>query len=176
MGIILDYVLRACCVALFAVSAASAQYEVPRKASEYPANATWPQFEVGAEYLIHSVPAETGAIYARDYLVIEVAVYPLKGPVAVLSAHFALHVNDRKTALYPESAGFVGASEKYPNWSQDREVVGTAQVGDGTVTIGPRRRAVFRAIRRQAVRQSARRRGPRQIRMPSCVHRSMSKS
>ena len=132
------YVVRACWLALFAVSAASAQYEVPRKANEYPAHAMWPQFEVGAEYLIHSVPAEKGAIYARDYLVIEVAVYPVKAPVTVLSAHFVLRVNDRKTVLYPESPGFVAAYVKYPNWSQDREVVGTAQVGDGTVMIGPR--------------------------------------
>ena len=132
------YVVRACFLALFAVSAASAQYEVPRKANEYPAHAMWPQFEVGAEYLIHSVPAEKGAIYARDYLVIEVAVYPVKAPVTVLSAHFVLRVNDRKTVLYPESPGFVAAYVKYPNWSQDREVVGTAQVGDGTVMIGPR--------------------------------------
>jgi hypothetical protein len=93
---------------------------------------------VGAEYLIHSVPVETGAIYARDYLVIEVAVYPSKGSVTVLSAHFVLRVNDRKTVLYPESPGFVAASVKYPNWSQDREVAGTAQMGDGTVMIGPR--------------------------------------
>lgn len=130
--------LRACCLTLLAVAAASAQYEVPRQANEYPAHAMWPQFEVGAEYLIHSVPAETGAIYARDYLVIEVAVYPSNGPVTVLSAQFVLRVNDRKTVLYPESAGFVAASVKYSNWSQDREVVGTAQVGDGTVMIGPR--------------------------------------
>lgn len=130
--------VRTCCLALLVLCAASAQYEVPRKANEYPAHAVWPQFDVGAEYLIHSVPSESGSIYARDYLVIEVAIYPSKGPVTVLSSHFVLRVNDRKAALYPESPGFVAASVKYPNWSQDRSAVGTAQVGDGTVMIGPR--------------------------------------
>src|SRR5438309_2338488 len=75
-------------LAMLAASLAWAQYEVPRKANEYPAHASWPEFEIGAEYLVHSIPTDNGSLFARDYLVVEVAIYPGKQPVMISDAHF----------------------------------------------------------------------------------------
>jgi hypothetical protein len=112
-----------------------AQYEVPRKANEYPAHDRWQQFEIGAEYLVHSIPTDSGSIFARDYLVVEVAIYPDK-PVIILSANFTLRVNGKRSMLYPEAPGFVAASLKYPDWEERPTLIGTAGVGDGSVIVG----------------------------------------
>jgi hypothetical protein len=87
--------------------------------------------------MVHSIPTEKGALYARDYLVVEVAISPSKQPVAISSGAFTLRVNGKKTVLSTESAGFVAASLKYADWEQRHPVItGTAQVGDGTVIVG----------------------------------------
>lgn len=122
--------------ALLTASLASAQYEVARKVNEYPAHAAWPRFEIGAEYLVRSIPTENGSLYARDYLVVEVAIYPRKDPVTIAAAHFMLRVNGSKSALFAESVGFVAASLKYPDWEQHPVLVGTAGIGDGSVIVG----------------------------------------
>lgn len=122
--------------ALLVASVAAAQYEVPRKASEYPAHASWPRFEIGAEYLIHSIPTDNGSLFARDYLVVEVAIYPGKQPVIISDAHFTLRMNGKKSVLNAESPSFVAASIKYPDWEQRPTLIGTAGVGDGTVMVG----------------------------------------
>jgi hypothetical protein len=112
------------------------QYEVPRKANEYPAHASWARFAIGAEYLIHSIPTDNGSIFARDYLVVEVAIYPGKEPVNILDAHFTLCVNGKKSVLSTESPGFVAASLKYPEWEQRPTAVGSVGIGDGSVILG----------------------------------------
>jgi hypothetical protein len=123
-------------IVLFAAALASAQDDATRKASDFPAHASWPQFDIGAEYLVHSIPTEVGSIFARDYLVVEVAIYPRKQPVAISSAAFTLRVNGQRTVLYPESPGFVAASLKYPDWEQRPTLVGSVGVGDGSVIVG----------------------------------------
>ncbi len=122
-------------IALLAVCAACGQDD-GRKASDYPAHAVWSQFEIGAEYLIHSIPTAKGALYARDYLVVEVAIYPGKQPVEISTNNFTLRVNGKKVVLHTESAGFVAASLKYADWEQRPTLIGTAGVGNGTVVIG----------------------------------------
>jgi len=138
-GIDGDYtrcVVRRLSFVLLAASVATAQYEVPRKASEYPAHASWQRFEIGAEYLVHSIPADNGSLFARDYLVVEVAIYPGKQPVIILDAHFTLRMNGKKSVLNAESPSFVAASIKYPDWEQRPELIGTAGVGNGSVMVG----------------------------------------
>lgn len=127
---------RAFLIVLFAAALASSQDDALRKANEYPAHASWPQFNIGAEYLIHSIPTEVGSIFARDYLVVEVAIYPGKQPVTISSAAFTLRVNGQKSVLFPETSGFVAASLKYPDWEQRPTVVGSVGVGDGSVVVG----------------------------------------
>ena len=128
--------VRRFCFVLALATVALAQYEVPRKAAEYPAHANWPRFDIGAEYLTHSIPADNGSMFARDYLVVEVAVYPGKEPVMILDAHFTLCINGKKSVLMAESPSFVAASLKYPDWEQPRTLIGTAGTGDGSVIVG----------------------------------------
>ena len=113
-----------------------AQYDVSRKANEYPVHAAWPRFEIGAEYLVHSIPAENGSLFAKDYLVVEVAIYPAKQPVMISDAHFTLRMNGKKSVLTAENASFVAASIKYPDWEERPRLVGTAGIGDGSVSVG----------------------------------------
>lgn len=131
LGIESDYtrtVLRTLFLLAAVVSAASAQYEVARKPADYPSHAAWPKFDVGAEYLVHSIPVEKGAIFARDYLVIEVAIYPRNHQtVKIVAANFTLHINDNKSVLMPESPGFVASSIEYPSWQEHPRT--EAQVG-----------------------------------------------
>ncbi len=128
--------LRVFAVCAIAVPVLFAQYEVSRKASEYPAHASWPHFEIGAENMFHSIPAESGTIFARDYLVIEVAIYPGKQPVDIATGNFALRVNGSKVPVMPESAGFVASSVRYPDWEQRAITTASAGAGDGNVTLG----------------------------------------
>jgi len=126
---------RGLSIALMTVCAATAQND-PRKATDYPAHASWPKFEIGAEYMIHSIPTEKGDLYTRDYLVVEVSIYPGKTPIEIASGAFTLRLNGRKDVLNAEPPGFVAAALKYPDWEQHPTLVATGQLGDATVSVG----------------------------------------
>jgi len=103
------------------------------KASDYPAHAVLPGFEIGAEYLVHSIPADTGYYFADDYLVVEVAVFPTTREGARISiGQFTLRINRGKSVYSPDSPGTVAASLKYPDWEQRPRVEADA----GPITIG----------------------------------------
>ncbi len=104
-----------------------AQDAVRSKASDYPAHVSLPSAELGVEYLVHSIPGERGGYFAREYLVVEVAVFPSAATgLKISSAHFTLRINN-KTVLSAQSAGTVAAALKYPDWEQRRNV--SAQAG-----------------------------------------------
>ena len=116
---------------------AAAQGTEPRtKASDYPASAGI----LGAEYLLHSIPTKNGAIFARGYLVVEVAVYGAKpGKLAVENRNFTLRIdvgkNGRKQVLLPVSSGMVASSLKYGD--EDRpHAIATGSAGDVGVILG----------------------------------------
>jgi hypothetical protein len=159
-------VARRIWISILAACAAGGQDQA-RKAADYPAHASWQRFQIGAEYMVHSIPTEKGALYARDYLIVEVAISPSKRPVAISSGAFTLRVNGKKTVLSTESAGFVAASLKYADWEQRHPVMtGTAQVGDGTVIVGqPPNPDAFPAIPRGIGGSPSR--GIRKIPMPA---------
>ena len=103
------------------------------KASDYPAHTALANLEIGADYLVHSVPGERGFYFTRDFLVVEVGIFPAtREGVTLSSRQFTLRING-KTVLYAESAGTVAASLKYPDWEQHPTM--TAQAGP--VIIGP---------------------------------------
>jgi hypothetical protein len=103
--------------AISTVLAALAWAQPREKASDYPGHVKLADREIGAEYLVHSVPVERGVLVASDYLVVEVAVFPLtQVGVAVSSAQFTLRINGKKTTVYPQSTGMVAASMKYPDY------------------------------------------------------------
>ncbi len=109
----------------------------PRKsAAEYPVQASLPEVSFGAEYLVRSVSARSRTFFIPDYLVVEVAVFPAAGKTATLShREFTLHIN-KKDTLYPQSAGFVAASLKYPDWERRRQFEAVAGAGDSAVILG----------------------------------------
>jgi len=127
-------VLRCLSLAVFVTCFVSAQSDVTRQPADYPSHAAWPKFDIGAEYMVHSIPTPTGAVFARDYLVIEVAIYPRNKllPVKIDPQQFTLHINDNKYIILPESPGAVAQSIKYPsfqNHSHTEAEVGPVIIG-----------------------------------------------
>ena len=106
------------------------------KASDYPAHVKLEDREIGAEYLVHSVPAPNGMYIAKDFLVLDVGVFPnAKMEMPISSSQFSLCVNGNRSCLAARSAGELAAAVKYPDWEQQRpEVSGQA----GPVIFGPR--------------------------------------
>jgi hypothetical protein len=102
--------------------------DAPRsKASDFPAHIALAGMEIGAEYLVHSIPAEKGDYFAKEYLVVEVAIFPAtKDGLKISSGRFTLRVN-KKSTLSAQSAGTVAAALKYPDWEQRPQM--TAQAG-----------------------------------------------
>jgi hypothetical protein len=107
------------------------------KPDDYPAHATAEKISLGAEYMVRSVQRHNRTFFARGYLVVEVALYPSKGEaLAVSSNHFTLRVNGKKRVLFPQSAGFVAASMKYPDWERRPTVLAGGGLGNTGVIIG----------------------------------------
>ena len=123
---------RAPALLVLLAGAAAAQYGTPPKASaqDYPAHANLPKLAIGAEYLVHSFSGGRETYIARDYLVVEVALFPAKPQTFALSAsQFRLRINHRKPALAPEAPEFVAGSLKYPDWETHSGLHPEASVG-----------------------------------------------
>ena len=102
--------------------------DAPRsKVSDYPAHVALPSMEIGADYLVHSIPGERGGYFAKEYLVVEVAIFPAaKNGLKISSGGFTLRIN-KKSTLIAQAPGMVAAALKYPDWEQRPQM--TAQAG-----------------------------------------------
>jgi hypothetical protein len=110
---------------------------VKEKATDYPVHADVGAVSIGAEYLVHSIPAHSQTFFAPDYLVVDVAVFPGRmEPVEIGNNTFTLRINGRKEIIFPDTPGFVAASLTYPDWEQHRRTEVQAGVGNAGVTIG----------------------------------------
>jgi len=107
---------------------------VPKtSAQDYPAHCKLDKLSIGAEYLVHSFSSGADMFIARDFLVVEVALFPAKGETIVASpAQFTLRINGRKTALEPQPPELVVASLKDPDLRNHPAVQG----GVGPVIFG----------------------------------------
>ena len=124
-------------LALLSAGWLSGQTTVKEKATDYPVHADVDTVSIGAEYLVHSIPAHSQTFFAPDYLVVEVAVFPgRQEPVEIGTNTFTLWINGRKEIIFPDSPGFVAASLTYPDWEQHRRTEMQAGVGNAGVTIG----------------------------------------
>jgi len=111
--------------------------EPKNKAADYPAHGTAGNISVGADYLVHSIPAGNQTFLARDYLVVEVAVFPGKdAPVEIGGNTFTLRISGKNLVLSPDSPGFVAASLRYPDWEMHPRAEASAGVGDTGVILG----------------------------------------
>jgi len=107
------------------------------KVADYPAHAMDGRTGVAAEYLVHSIPAGTETFIASDYLVVEVAIYPVRGEsIEIRTSTFRLRLNGKRDVISAEGPGFVAASVKYPNWEQRKNVEVQGGIGDAGVVLG----------------------------------------
>jgi hypothetical protein len=127
---------RAAILALSLLSAMFAQNTPRAKIEDYPAYGKLPAVEIGAEYLLNSVPLDKGVYIARNHLVLDVGIFPfaLDG-TNVSSSQFTLRIN-YKALLHPDSSGTVAASLKYPDWQTRPGATAEAGVGNATVILG----------------------------------------
>lgn len=105
-------------------------------ASEYAAHAEMKDASLGAENLGHSILTRRDAILVRDFLVVEVALYPKDPRMRIHWEQFRLRVNGKKETLFPQPLGMVIASLKYPDWTTHPNLEAGAGIGDAGVIIG----------------------------------------
>ncbi|HUO28490.1 MAG TPA: hypothetical protein VMU80_04685 [Bryobacteraceae bacterium] len=119
---------------LFAGSLAAQYGTTPKEnAAAYAAHASLGKLSLGAEYLMHSFSGRGETYVARDYLVVEVALFCAPGGAVTLdAAQFGLRVNGRKQMLAPAGPEFVAESLKNPDWNTHPQAV----VGLGPVVLG----------------------------------------
>ena len=124
-------------VALLLAAPALAQGTKPKKtAAEYPLHTKTADMEIGVEYMVRSFGADQ-IMLADDFLVAEVAVYPLhRSGVQLDMRKFTLRINGKKQVLSPQPAGMVAASLKYPDWRQKPQMTLGGGMGDRGIIIG----------------------------------------
>lgn len=126
---------RVALISVVLLSRLHAQDPARSKASDYPAHVSLATMEIGAEYLTHSIPTEKGFYFAKEYLVVEVAVFAAgTDGVTTSASQFTLRVNG-KTVLQTVSPGMVAAALKYPDWEMRPNL--TAQAGPVIVGAPP---------------------------------------
>lgn len=110
-----------------------AQNNQRSKLSDYPVQAHLPQFEIGADYLIHNIPTEKRAYSADDFLVVEVALFPAKGDerLRISRNDFTLRLDDKKI-IDTVSPGAVASALRVTNWTRGTDLSADPSLGDGT--------------------------------------------
>jgi hypothetical protein len=118
-------------VPLFALLPLLAQDNAPRsKAADYAAHVSLTGMEIGAEYLLHSIPTENGFYIAKDYLVVDVGIFPSTlEKIKISSGQFQLRINHGQPELLADTPGSVAGSVKYPDWEQQRKATVIGQAG-----------------------------------------------
>lgn len=118
---------------------------VKPKISGYPRMMKLDKADVGAEFHAHTLPVGEGSgkspLFAGDYLVVEIAIYPAPFVrMQVNPSHFTLRLNGKKV-VEPQSAGMVVRSMKNTRTITPVLVIGS---GPGEVTVGePQRQPRF---------------------------------
>src|SRR5215831_5693975 len=123
-----------CCAAL-----AGAQGSDPKpKAEDYELHAKTGHVSVGAEFMENSFSGQGQTFIVKDYLVVEVALYPEKGTsVHADPAAFGLRVNGNQRTLPSQPATAVVTSLQRPEWRGGPRLEGAAGVG-GVILGTPR--------------------------------------
>lgn len=126
---------------LVGVLASGQGREAKPKASDYPGHVQGAKLAVAAEYLAQTAFAGPGrSIDVPQHLVIEIAVYPVKGHTINISAgDFTLYLNGKKTALLAQTSGIVAAALKYSDWTRRPTATASVGMGDADVVLGPDR-------------------------------------
>jgi hypothetical protein len=101
-----------------AIGAAFGQGTKPKAIPEdYPVHSQIDSLGIGAEYMVHSFSQGEEMYLAKDYLVVEVALYPAKDhPVVVQYSDFGLRINGKKLPLLPQAPSMVASSLTHPEF------------------------------------------------------------
>lgn len=104
---------------LACASAALAQSGTDPKprAEDYEVHGRSKDVAIGAEFMIHSFSGKDQTYIAKDFLVVEVALYPPKdSSIQVNGGRFALRINGKKQVMPPVQPQMVAASLQHPEW------------------------------------------------------------
>ena len=130
-----------CCLIAFAGTEPKARPE------DYPVHTRAGDLGIGAEYMVQSISTPKASFIAKDYLVVEVGVFPPRTGEMIRASAFTLRVNGAKQELLTQTPGIVAASMKYEDWSRQRGVVAQA----GPIIIGPRTTGRFPGDNREQI-------------------------
>jgi hypothetical protein len=104
--------------------------------SHFPRHVQTGRITIAADYLVRSLPGHRDTFLTRDYLVVEVALFPHRGAETEASpSHFTLRLNG-KFSKTPEAPQMVAASLKYDDWTERPRLEAAAGAGNGAVIIG----------------------------------------
>jgi hypothetical protein len=131
-----------CCASL---AFAQVGTEPKPKAEDYDVHAQSRDVAVGAEFMIHSFSGQGQTYIAKDFLVVEVALYPPKDrsvnppryqSVRVNEGAFALRINGKKQALLPAPPPMVASSLQHPDWQTGPRFEAGGGLGNTGVILG----------------------------------------
>src|SRR5271157_5092610 len=84
--------------------------ETKPKVEDYEVHTQAQNFAIGAEFTVHSYSRGEASFLAKDYLVVEVAIFPPKGATFIVSiGDFNLRINGKKDLLDAQAATMVAA-------------------------------------------------------------------
>lgn len=122
---------------IFTASLAAQGTKPQAKPEDYPVHADLNGVTIAAENFGHGITSEYGALFAREYIAIDVAVFSKdKKALAFSAGQFTLRINGKKTPLLAQAPGMVAASIKYDDWTQRPGITGGGGLGNGGVTMG----------------------------------------
>jgi hypothetical protein len=123
-----------CCASLALAQGGS---EPKPKAEDYDVHAQSKYIAIGAEFMIHSFSGQGQTYIAKDFLVVEVALYPPKGQgVNVNEGAFALRINGKKQVLVPVPPSMVASSLQHPEWQTGPRLEAGGGLGNTGVILG----------------------------------------
>src|SRR5437588_11552680 len=128
--------MRLALVFTLAAALALAQGTAPKpQAADYDVHADTPKAALGAEFMVHSFSGQGTTYIAKDYLVVEVALYPPKGqPIDV--GRFALRINGKKQLLTQAQPQMVATSLLHTEWQTGPRLEGGGGLGNTGVILG----------------------------------------
>jgi len=125
------YLLLTCCC----LSLVFGGTETKPKVEDYEVHGQTGSLGIGAEFTVHSFGRGEQMFIAKDYLVVEVALFPAKATTFEMhGGDFALRINGKKELLAASDVTAVVADMQHPEFQQQK--LPNAEVGGGVNGVG----------------------------------------
>jgi hypothetical protein len=96
-----------------------------QKAADYPVSASTERVEIGAELLVHAIPSQSGYYFAKNFLVVDVGMFPKPlHSLKVSAGQFTLRLNGREPALTVAVSGDGGRVIEVSGWGNAERRIG----------------------------------------------------